>query len=133
MRTFELGSKLRSVHNMMQVLRQVTLRCIRPHYVAFYSACSQYQCNIYMIPPNPNTTLPTYIEWQNELLSNLKLRMYSLFKCEYAPVSYINVVTCRAHRSFLAKLRRGSAPLEIETGRYVGTLPDLKSMAALQD
>ena len=36
------------------------------------------------------------------------------------------MVTCRAHRAFLAKLRGGSAPLEIETGRYVRTLPDLR-------
>ena len=28
--------------------------------------------------------------------------------------------------AFLAKLRGGSAPLEIEIGRYVGTLPDLR-------
>ena len=27
---------------------------------------------------------------------------------------------CRAHRSLLAKLRGGSAPLEIERGRYIG-------------
>ena len=65
-------------------------------------------------------------EWQNEMLSKPKLRTYRLFKCEYAPEPYINVVTCRAHRAFLAKLRGGSAPLEIETGRYVGTLPDLR-------
>ena len=49
-----------------------------------------------------------------------------MFKCEYAPEPYINVVTCRAHRSFLAKLRGGFASLEIETGRYVGTQPDLR-------
>ena len=65
-------------------------------------------------------------EWQNEMLSKPKLRTYRLFKCEYAPEPYINVVTCRAHRAFLAKLRGGSAPLEIETGRYVGTLPHLR-------
>ena len=32
----------------------------------------------------------------------------------------MNVVTSRAHRSLLAKLRGGSAMLEIETGRYTG-------------
>ena len=46
--------------------------------------------------------------------------MYRLFKQEYAPESYINVVTSREHRSLLAKLRGGSAMLEIETGRYTG-------------
>ena len=34
---------------------------------------------------------------------------------------YINLITCRVHRSFLAKIRGGSAPLEIETGRHVST------------
>ena len=58
-------------------------------------------------------------EWQNEMLSKPKLRTYRLFKCEYVPEPYINVVTCRAYRAFLAKLRGGSAPLEIETGRYI--------------
>ena len=41
-----------------------------------------------------------------------------LIKSEYSSEQYINKVSCRAQ----AKLRGGSAPLEIETRRYVGTL-----------
>ena len=48
-------------------------------------------------------------------------KTYQKFKSEYTSEAYINLITCRAHRSFLAKLRGGSAPLEIETGRYVST------------
>ena len=36
------------------------------------------------------------------------------------------MVTCRAHRAFLTKLSGVSAPLEIDTERYVGTLPDFR-------
>ena len=58
--------------------------------------------------------------WHTEVKKKPKLRLYRLFKQEYAPESYVNVVTSRAHRSLLAKLRGGSAMLEIETGRYTG-------------
>ena len=57
--------------------------------------------------------------WQKEVEKKPKLRLYRLFKQEYAPEPYVNV-TSRAHRSLLAKLRGGSAMLEIETGRYTG-------------
>ena len=59
-------------------------------------------------------------KWQKEVEKKPKLRLYRLFKQEYAPEPYVNVVTSRAHRSLLAKLRGGSAMLEIETGRYTG-------------
>ena len=59
-------------------------------------------------------------KWYKEVLSKPKLRTYRIFKQEYEPEPYINVVTSRAHRAFLARLRGGSATLEIETGRYVG-------------
>ena len=58
--------------------------------------------------------------WQKEVKKKPKLRLYRLFKQEYVPEPYANVVTSRAHRSLLAKLRGGSAMLEIETGRYTG-------------
>ena len=59
-------------------------------------------------------------EWLKEIQTKPKLRTYQLFKQEYGPEPYTNILTCRAHQSFLAKLRGGSAPLEIETGRCVG-------------
>ena len=59
-------------------------------------------------------------KWQKEIEKKPKLRLYRLFKQEYAPEPYVTVVTSRAHRSLLAKLRGGSAMLEIETGRYTG-------------
>ena len=62
--------------------------------------------------------------WNDERMRKPKLRTYNTFKHEYLPEPYTNLLTCRAHRSFLARLRGGSAPLEIETGRYVGTPAD---------
>ena len=56
-----------------------------------------------------------------------KLKTYQLFKQEYGPEPYTNILISRAHRSFLAKLRGGSAPLEIETGRYVGAPMDQRT------
>ena len=58
--------------------------------------------------------------WQKEVEKKPKLKLYRLFKQEYAPEPYVNVVTSKAHRSPLAKLSGGSALLEIETGRYTG-------------
>ena len=60
------------------------------------------------------------LNWQKEVEKKPKLRLYRPFKREYVPEPYINVVTSRAHHSLLAKLRGGSAMLEIETGRYTG-------------
>ena len=34
--------------------------------------------------------------------------------------NYVNYVKCKAHRAFLANIRGGLAPLEIELGRYRG-------------
>ena len=39
-----------------------------------------------------------------------KLRTYQLFKQEYGPEPYTNILISRAHRSLLAKLRGGFAP-----------------------
>ena len=66
-------------------------------------------------------------EWLKEIQTKPNLRTYQLFKQEYGPESYTNILTSRAHRSFLAKLRGGSAPLEIETGRYVGAPADQRT------
>ena len=46
-------------------------------------------------------------EWWNEVMNKSKLRTYQKFKSEYISEAYINLITCRAHRSFLAKLRGG--------------------------
>ena len=43
-----------------------------------------------------------------------------MIKREFITERYTNTVLCRAHRSLLAKVRGGSAPLEIERGRYIG-------------
>ena len=63
-------------------------------------------------------------EWLKEVQNKPKLRTYQLFKQEYGQEPYTNILISRAHCSFLTKLRSGSAPLEIETGRYVGAPMD---------
>ena len=64
------------------------------------------------------------VQCEKEVLSKAKLRTYHLFKREFITEQYTNTVLCRAHRSLLAKLRGGSAPLEIERGRYIGIPAD---------
>ena len=44
-------------------------------------------------------------EWLKEIQTKPKLRTYQLFKEEYGPEQYTNILTSRAHWSFLAKLR----------------------------
>ena len=53
----------------------------------------------------------------NELRGN-KLRTYRKYKKDKLTESYITHTMPRGHRSVLAKLRNGSLPLKIETGRY---------------
>ena len=43
-----------------------------------------------------------------------------MFKPSFEQEAYTNHVTCRAHRSVFARLRGGSASLEIERSRYQG-------------
>ena len=63
-------------------------------------------------------------KWKEEVSKKAKLRTYITFKSSYEPEGYIDTVNCRAHRALLAKLRGGTAPLEIERGRYVGLVPE---------
>ena len=59
--------------------------------------------------------------WQTEVSSKPKLRLYVNFKTEYGKTEeYVQKVRVKSHRSLLARLRGGTAPLQIETGRYIG-------------
>ena len=49
-----------------------------------------------------------------------KLRTYKTFKQSYSTEAYVVKVLSRKSRQSLAKFRCGTAPLRIETGRYVG-------------
>ena len=62
--------------------------------------------------------------WKTEIVNKPKLRTYIPFKNTYEPERYMKSIRCKAHRSLLARLRGGTAQLEIETGRYVGIPPD---------
>ena len=43
------------------------------------------------------------------------------FKAEYGKTEeYVQKVGVKSHRSLLARLRGGTAPLQVETGRYIG-------------
>ena len=58
--------------------------------------------------------------WKNEVHSKPKLRTYKLFKDVYSVEPYVLTFMNRKQRSFLAQLRCGILPLEIETGRWSG-------------
>ena len=49
-----------------------------------------------------------------------QVKTYRLLKSEYKDEPYTSTVNILSHCSFLARLRGGTAPLAIETGRYVG-------------
>ncbi len=49
-----------------------------------------------------------------------KLWTYQSFKHAFGSEPYLQTVLNKKHRSFLAKLQCGLAPLHIETGHYVG-------------
>ena len=49
------------------------------------------------------------------------MRTYIKCKNEYTAEPYVKLSMAPKYRSALAKLRCGILPLEIETGRYVGT------------
>ena len=59
-------------------------------------------------------------KWENNIQTKPKLRLYRLLKSEYKDEPYTSTVNILSHRSFLARLRGGTVPLAIETGRYVG-------------
>ncbi len=45
-----------------------------------------------------------------------KLRTYRRFKHDFTPACYVTTIIPKAHRSAVAQLRCGTAPLHIETG-----------------
>ena len=57
-------------------------------------------------------------KWERQLQEKPpKLRTYITLKSEYATEKYVDIVSFPTHGSFLACLRGGTAPLEMEKGR----------------
>jgi hypothetical protein len=54
--------------------------------------------------------------------SNGKLRCYLLFKCKFGFENYLSIVRSFEHRKNITKLRISAHKLQIEVGRYQGTL-----------
>ena len=48
-----------------------------------------------------------------------KLRTYNKFKQNFRSELYVYVIMPKSHRSAYAKLRCGTAPIKLETGRYL--------------
>ena len=59
-------------------------------------------------------------KWENNIQTKPKLRLYRLLKSEHKDEPYAITVNILSHRSFLARLRGGTAPRAIETGCYIG-------------
>lgn len=59
-----------------------------------------------------------FTEWKNETMNKPKLRSYVEFKDNYETEPYVLGLMSRGNRSFLAQLRCGILPLELETGRW---------------
>lgn len=57
-------------------------------------------------------------QWEVSMLDKIKLRTYKKFKSSHALEQYVKLNLSRSHRSFLAQLRLGILPINIETGRF---------------
>ena len=56
--------------------------------------------------------------WKSQVLSKPKLRFYNIFKNIPVTESYVSMNLSSIEQSYLAQLRLGILPMEIETGRY---------------
>ena len=69
-----------------------------------------------------------YQKWSAELFKleskskkgNNKLRTYNTFKKDFVSECYVFTTMPRCHRSAMAQIRCGTAPIRLETGRYEG-------------
>ena len=58
--------------------------------------------------------------WSRDIASKPKLRSYIKIKADYGETDrYVLRTRVKVHRSLLACLRQGTAPMQIEIGRYV--------------
>ena len=72
--------------------------------------------------------------WKVEIANKPKLRTYVKFKVNYNVEQYVTSFMSKCQRSFLAQLRCGILPLEIETGRWYGIkLEDRKCKVCKND
>ena len=58
--------------------------------------------------------------WKQEIHNKPKLAVYSQYKTEFATEVYCEMNIKRSQRSLVAKLRLGTLPIRVETGRYNG-------------
>ena len=63
------------------------------------------------------------VEKNANVYSNGKLRCYLLFKCNFGFGNYLSIVRSFEHRKNITKQRISAHQLQIEVGRYQGTLP----------
>jgi hypothetical protein len=64
-------------------------------------------------------TIQNYISsWQEKIIFKPKLRFYNKFKQVPITESYVSLNLSPIERSYLAQLRLGILPIEVETGRY---------------
>jgi hypothetical protein len=63
------------------------------------------------------------VEKNANVYSNGKLRCYLLFNCNFGFGNYLSIVRSFEHRKNITKQRISAHQLQIEVGRYQGTLP----------
>lgn len=78
-----------------------------------------------------NTVLQKLLELHRtvqgeDILRMPKLRTYKLLTRHQGPAAYVTHVMSTSNRSALSKLRNGTFPINIETGRYVGLPEELR-------
>jgi hypothetical protein len=82
-----------------------------------------------------NTKKQLFDVYKRQWLTNLdnypKLRTYKLLKSEYSQENYVCNFFSKSERSFLAQLRLGILPLQIEIGRFTSPLTPIENRICL--
>ncbi len=68
-------------------------------------------------------------EWESEVQSKPKLRMYVTFKYDLATESYVKIFLSKHKRSVLAQFRSGNTAVKDWTGRFRQWKPEEKSVS----
>ncbi len=57
-------------------------------------------------------------KWHAEMAKQSKLRLYRAFKNKYGIENYVTKNMSKSIRSFIAQIRSGTLPINIEIGRF---------------
>ena len=60
-------------------------------------------------------------KWYSDINNSSRLQLYSIYKHDFKPEKYLNIITETKYKVALSRFRTSSHELRIETGRYDNT------------